>query len=710
MTSAALILGIHGAGLLCALALAAWLSGRAPSTPEVRRLAAAVERAGLTFSWSQYRLVAVLTGIALTAGLALLGLWSSQGPVFSKSETGFWFGLTLLLGAASACLSVHFSTRLAARATASVAAAGQGAGEALLLGARASGASAILAEALCSLGFLGCLLLAGASKGTDADAIAASLVRITPGYALGAAIASAVLHRGAAVLQSAGQLASLYPGLGATDSRNPAAVSRLLGESVGRTVAATADFFLAASLGNLALALVAARVVSQSQAGVALLAWVALPFAIRAFGVLATCFGTFVVRTTEREDVQVALMRGAMTTLVTLVGGVMASAFWLTGGAGATHVGVVVVAVLLVSFAGGLVFRAISSASTNGAADGSLMSHVARSFSVVLTAVPSALVLLAVAFLASVALLPDVAQLGAQARPWIAAIVVAFLFALAPQWLAFQLGGVVSSAARGTLELSGADAHQHRVVSQLASGHAPLLAAARGQLSIAGAAAALLGALSLVRPPLDLVSIMTAPEGALWAACAPVGVALVVGFVGTGLGSAARAANGAFAEVKRQLEGFVAEDGKLELPEDFAPSYRTCIESCQRELRKNLLSPLLFVIVAPLLLGLLLRFTFDADAARTGLCVFGVASAVVGLMTASASLAAAGSLDPKNAGSRDPSRQAWGAAAPAPLPLDATERLTLSGASSLLDACGPMAQVLAKASIATSIVIACFLI
>lgn len=692
--------------------LGAWLSSRAPSTPEVRRLAAAVERAGLTFAWSQYRLVALLTVFALVLGLVSSAWWSPAGSVFSRSESGFWFGLTLLLGAASTCLVVHLASRLTARATAGVAAASErGASEAHLLALRAGGGAAIAAEAVCSLGFLGCVFVAAATKSADSAVVSAAVVRLVPGYALGAAIAAGVLHRGAAVLESSANLAAAHPELDASDSRNPAAVSRLLGEGLARTVGASADYFLAASLGNLAMALVAARVLSEGEGNDALLSWVALPFVIRAFGLLATCFGTLAARANEREEAQVALLRGGLTTFVTLLGGVVASAFWLTGSVGASRTSVVVFAVALVSFAFVLVARAIMSSPPPRSRPSSAVSHVASTTALAFAATAGAVVLVAVAFLSAAALLPETPEFGAGARPWISTIVVAWLFALGPQWLAFQLSATTARAARGMLELGDAEEHRTSLVSRLASGHEPLLFAARSQLSIAGAAAALLGALSLLRAPLSAgATSSSAPEGALWTACAPLGVALVLGFVGTGLGSASRTANGASVEVTRQLAAFVGEDGRLALPADFAPSYRTCIDACQAELRKNLFVPLLFVIVGPLLLGLLLRITFDADAARTGLCVFGIVASVVGLLASWASVTAAGALGARSRSSDSPSSSLHSPAAVPAAAFGATERLTIVGACALMDACGPMAQVFAKASVVTSIVIACFLI
>jgi K(+)-stimulated pyrophosphate-energized sodium pump len=703
VTPTVLVLSIYAGGLLFALALAAWLSTRAPSTPDVRRLAAAVDRAGLSFSWSQYRLVALLTGVSLVAALVATAWWSPASSAFSRGEAAFWFGLTLLLGAASGCVAIHFATRVTSRAAAGVAAACEGGtAQSLLLAARAGGAAAAAIEALCSFGFLGSLLLIAVSKGAYVPELGADLVRLGSGYALGGALATAVLHRGAAVLRGAANLGAAHAELASSDSRNPGAVSQLLGEGVARSVSLSADFFLAASLGHLATALAAARLLSQGgDSFSAFLPWALLPFVLRAFGLLATCFGTLVVRTTEREAVQVALLRGSITAFITLLGGALAASLWLLGGAGAMHAALVVVAVAIMSLVATSFFRGIIARRRAPLRDASTAAHVARGVAAALEALPVPIALLALAFLLGAVLVPHTTVLGGQAALWFAILVVSSLFALGPQWLAFQLSAATASSARGMLELCEADAHRTTTAERLTSGHETVVSAANTQLAISGAAAALFTALALVRVPLHGSTPTMAPEGALWASCAPLAASAVLAFVGSGVWSVSRAAAGAAAEVERQLAGFVGEDGTLTLPPDFAPSYRACIDTLQQDLRRNLLVPLIFVIGWPLSVALTLRLAFDASAARVGLCVVGMVASTIGLFAAWVAEAGADALTSFTSGA-----STRGASTSHPTFPD----LTISGACTLLRSCGPMAQVLAKASVATSLVIACFLL
>jgi K(+)-stimulated pyrophosphate-energized sodium pump len=709
VTPTVLVLSIYAGGLLFALALGAWLSTRAPSTPDVRRLAAAVERAGLGFSWSQYRLVALLTGVALVVTLVGTAWWSPASTAFSRGEAAFWFGLTLLLGAASSCAAIHFASRVTSRAAAGVAAASEGGtGPALLLAARAGGGAAIAADALCSFGFLGSLLLIVVVKGGHLAELAADLVRLSSGYALGGGLAAAVLHRGASVLRGAASLGAAHPELESGDSRNPAAVSRLLGEGAARTVSHCADFFLAASLGHVATALAAVRLLAPGETFVALLPWALLPFVLRAFGLLATCFGTLVVRTTEREVVQMALFRGSVTTFITLLGGALAASLWLLGGGGAKHTAVVVISVVTTSLVATSFFRGIITRKSATLRDGSPTARAVRGVAAALEALPVPAALLALAFLLGAVLIPRTTALGGQAALWFAVLAVSSLFALAPQCLAFQLSAAAASSARGMLELCEADAHRLATADRLISGHETAVSAAHAGVTIAGAAAALFAALGLVRVPLQGSAATVAPEGALWASCAPLAVSVVFAFVGSGLWSVSRAASGTAAEVERQLAEFVGEDGSLALPSDFAPSYRACIDTLQQDLRRNLLVPLIFVIGWPLSVAITLRLAFDASAARAGLCVAGMVASTIGLVAAWVAEAGADTLEGHARAANHTKLEVktfGGRAAHSTFP-----GLTISGACTLLRSCGPMAQVLAKASVATSLVIACFLL
>jgi hypothetical protein len=705
VTATVLILGIHLAGLLFALGLGAWVFSRSHGSPEVRRLSAAVERAGLAFSWGQYRLVGLAAAVVLVATISAAVIWGLPGTQFSKAEAAFWLSLAIAAGSGSTCLAVHFAGRLTLRAAAGVAgASGRGQDEALALAVRTGGAGAAAAEALGALGFLGLLLAALALQDGELASVAGQVVRLLGGYALGAAIAAAVLHRGAVILNASTRVGGGHPELRLTDSRNPASVSHLLGCSVGRSLRVTTDFFLATSLGNLALAGLAAHTIEQNPelSFASLLRWALLPFLVRAFGAMAACFGTMATRTTSQEAPALGLWRGNATTLLVLLGGAIASARWLAGPEWATRATLVAVAVVVVVLGATALFDVLRTRARPGVAHARNIVIVARGCAAALQSVPIPLGLLVAAFALGGALLPQTEAPEGAPTLWAAALAVGSALALAPHLLALQLGAVVTRTAHEMLALGNGPATSQQRAQRLAGTQDGFATGAQLAISVSGAGAALLGAAVLagavVPAALETTTESVGAYVGLWGACAPLGAALVLAFLGNGVWSSSRGADRTAAEVERQLTPYTNEDGRLLLPPDFAPSYRACIDVLGIEPRKNLLVPLTFVVGAPLLVAVALRAVFDAASALAGLAALAVVAACAGLVAAWAAEAAASTLTPAER------------LGTTPLGGEGRSHLTVAGVSILLRTCGPMAQVLAKAAVMTSLAIAIFLI
>lgn len=705
MTSTVLILGIHSAGLLFALGLGAWVSSRARTSVDVRRLSAAVERAGLAFCWGQYRLVGIAIGLVVAAVLAATLGWGLPGAQLPRAEAALWSTLAVVSGAGATCLAVHFATRLALRTAGGVAAAaGRSQDEAILLTARAGGAGAAAAEALGALSFLGLTVVAFASRSSEPAAAAGQVVRLVAGHALGAAVAAAVLHRGAVIFNASARVGGGHPELRITDQRNPAAVSHLLGCSVARTVRVSTDFLLATSLANLGLAAVAAYTLEQNPelSFETLLRWGILPFVVRAFGALATAFGAVVTRATERDAPALAFWRGSASALLILLGGAVASVRWLAGAEWANRATLLVVGVLVVLLGATALFDALRTRAKPGVAHARNIVIVARGCAAALQSVPIPLALLVGAFALGGTLLPEAE--GPQGAPplWAAALAVGAALSIAPQLLALQLGAVLTRTAHEMLLLTGTDAPAQQRIQRLAATHDGFATGAQLALSVSGAGAALLGAAvlaSAVAPAaFEETQTSVGAHVGLWSLCAPLGAALVLAFLGNGVWSSSRGADRTAAEVDRQLATYTNEEGRLVLPADFAPSYRACLEALDLEPRKNLLVPLAFVVGGPLLMTLALRAAFDAASALAGLAAFAVVAAGAGLVAAWAAEAAASTLTPADR-----------RGAPL-LGGEGRSQLTVAGASILLRTCGPMAQVLAKAAVMTSLAIASFLI
>ncbi len=701
MTSTILILGIHTSGLLFALGLGAWLSSRAPSTPEVRRLSAAVERAGLSFLWGQYRSVAIATGATLVLLLAAAATLGLSTPHFSTVEAAFWLGLTFVIGGVSACASVHFAARLALRANGGVATTCASSTDAALsLASRSGGIAAMLTESLAALGFLGTFALAFVMKGglgaEDPGALALDAARLASGHALGAALAATLIHRGASILDGSASVSAHHRLVGLTDTRNPAAVSRLLGASLGAGTRLTSDLFLSASLGNAVALAVAAGVLASNPAAAPL---AVLPLLVRAFGALSVAFGTGSMRVTERENPTLAFIRGGVASLVTLIGGATAAAVWLSGGAGTLPAVLSILVAIAVVLAASWAFERMRRSGTSSEAKTPTLValRLARACAYGLRGLPATVLLIAAALLsvwwygamrAEATKLPDTPLL-------LEMLLVAAVLSVAPLLFSLQLAGTVFHTAQGMLSIVDAPADSKQRAARLAAAQDSLAPIASTALNIAGGVTALLGALLLRRwlAPSSTAAESVDPWLGIW--CASLGAAAAAAFSGSGLLGVSRGAQRTSSEVDRQLAAFHETGSAVEIPTEFAPSYRSCIDALHVEPRKNLLTPLGFILGVPIGLTASIAALFESTTAASGLAAFAVVASIGGLVAALAADAAATTLVTADRRSSSPSPRTTQAA---------------SEIGSLLRTCGPLAQVFAKATVMTGLAAASFLI
>jgi len=101
--------------------------------------------------------------------------------------------------------------------------------------------------------------------------------------------------------------------------------------------------------------------------------------------------------------------------------------------------------------------------------------------------------------------------------------------------------------------------------------------------------------------------------------------------------AAVRGAREVAAEVERQLRGFPREHGVAQVPTEYTPSYRSCVELTAAVALRDALLPMALGIAAPLALGLGLRLAFGGPARQLvtqGLSWFVVVASLTGLTAA----------------------------------------------------------------------------
>ncbi|MEB2311621.1 MAG: sodium/proton-translocating pyrophosphatase [Sorangiineae bacterium] len=656
MIEIGLILAINVAGLAFAVTLARWVKNRDPGSAESRRLMAAIRRAADQFLWSEHRLTALGA-----AGLGVLifivhGALSRGGSPAASLESAFWTVLAVVAGAALASLAAHFAERRTLEASPrTVAAAGISMDRALGIALRSSGAAAIAAQALSTLGVLGFFALVYTMKGglglapAEAAALAARVASLLPGFAVGAAGAALVLQRAGAAFRVASRIGAdtageRDAGLERDDPRNPAVVADFVGDHVGHAAVRVADLFVSCAVASVATVALATRLLAKSpDAPARMLALVVLPLAVHAFGVIASAFGVMAVRTDEPSSIDAAFRRGAATTGLVTLGALAGTSFWLlgdqhwarffaAGALGLAGTGAVAYAAR---------YRAIRRFTPLRDVLESLRMGEPGPIGYGLgSGLAAALVPILVAGAATVVAWRLGDGSGLESGGLVASVTM-LMAALAASPFVLALGALapIADNARGvaTMTLGPGAADADKRTARLDDAGVGAAAMAEPYLIISGSASALLVAgalaLGLVEQTRGFASV--AAPALAWSAA--LGAAVVLAYAGSAARAAMRGARAVALEVERQLRGFPREHGIARVPREYTPSYRTCIELTTRTALEGVLPPVsLAALVPALVAGALVLATRSAHdgVAASSLTAFAVTSTITGLAVA----------------------------------------------------------------------------
>jgi Na+/H+-translocating membrane pyrophosphatase len=718
----ALILAINLGGLSFAVGLTRWLSARDAGTLEVRRLGAAVARATRAFLWRELRSIAAVAALGTAAIFAAHALLVHQGRPFGSFETAFWMSLGLGLGAALAWIAAYAGARLCSLGSVRMLRAAElGMDRALTVAVRASGAAALIADTLSMLGVCALFGLLYAMKGgfalpaEQAGPLALRVAVLLPGFAFGAAAAALVVQRGGSIFHVSGDVGGDIAGerdagLDHDDARNPAAITDLVGDHVGSAAARACDLFVCLSVTSTAAFIIGAslQLSNRAQLGSSL-TLLALPALVRSFGVVASCVGLMVARAGERDDPRRALARGHLAALVVSAGGLAGACLWLVGES-----------LWLKLFAAG----AIGTVATLGIAY-SAQYRVDRRFRPLrqlldaLGGGDAVTVAQGLALGLQAALLPVLGLGVAMAGAWQlgtatglrgggllgSLIALTTMLATAAYVLAVGNVGAMADSARGVAEMSlstGSASERDEHTGKL--DEAGFLAASIAQtyLILVGCLAALTAAAAL--PLLGegaprLASIDLAKPAVFWSGA--LGAVFVLAYAGHAISSAGRGARSIALEVERQLHAFPAQGGTRNVPRDYIPHYRSCIELVSRIALHRVLVPVAVAMLFPALLGTALRLmyrSFDPGLWAEGLMSFVLVASVTGLGAALAVDAARTTLGAARRASRPRSNAGFNASVTG----DAVADLIGNSA-------GPAAHLVVKAAAVSSLIVASFL-
>ncbi len=279
---------------------------------KIREVAEAIREGARAFMKRQYTTIAVIAAALAVVFAVALGV----GNIVLGAKTAFAFALGSAFSAISGYVGMHISIRANQRCAAAAQSSYNAALKTALRGGAVSGLS-IVAMSLLGVSLLYYLYGWGVPA-TKADQTSVILSMV--GFGFGASLVALFAQLGGGIYTKAADVGAdlvgkIEKGIPEDDPRNPAVIADLVGDNVGDCAGRGADLFESTAAENIGAMVIGAILFPYFG-----LAGILFPLVARAFGLLASIVGVFVVRTNEEEPPMRALNRGyAVTTVIAAV-------------------------------------------------------------------------------------------------------------------------------------------------------------------------------------------------------------------------------------------------------------------------------------------------------------------------------------------------------------------------------------------------------
>ena len=301
--------------LIYAFATTAWISGRDAGTERMQGIGSQIYRGAMAFLAAEYRILAIV--VVLIAGLLAF--------LYRDSTTSSWtVGVSFVVGALCSGLAGYFGMRVATRANVRTAAAArEGLAPALTVAFRGGAVMGMSVVGLGLVGFGALFLIYLGQYNALADVDGGGVefnrvINMLAGFSMGASSIALFARVGGGIYTKAADVGAdlvgkVEAGIPEDHFLNPATIADNVGDNVGDVAGMGADLFesyIGAILGTMILGAVA--VSGRLEATV-------LPLVIAAAGVVVSVIMTFVVKTREGGNPQVALDTGAFGAAVLML-------------------------------------------------------------------------------------------------------------------------------------------------------------------------------------------------------------------------------------------------------------------------------------------------------------------------------------------------------------------------------------------------------
>src|SRR5438105_6506503 len=294
---------------------------RDTGTDRMREIAAAIQQGARAFLRRQYRKIALIAGVLAVVFAGAIYAQRAATGASDAVQLGLKTAGAFALGAAFSALSGYIGMQIAIRSNVRSAAGSlKSFNEALVVALRGGAVSGLAIVGLSLTGVA--ILYYGYGYGVaGTEPAQRDLILSLVGFGFGASLVALFAQLGGGIYTKAADVGAdlvgkVEAGIPEDDPRNPAVIADLVGDNVGDCAGRGADLCESTAAENIGAMIL----------GVALFPYFGLkgvlfPLVVRAFGVLASMAGIWVVHTEEDGDPMQALNKGYyLTTLLAAIG------------------------------------------------------------------------------------------------------------------------------------------------------------------------------------------------------------------------------------------------------------------------------------------------------------------------------------------------------------------------------------------------------
>jgi len=589
-------------------------------TSQMQEISNYIKEGAMAFIKRQYRTIFVLSILALL--LIMLSNYlgnSSQNPSIAISIS-IHTGIAFITGAFCSALSGYIGMYMAVNSNVRAAAgAKKGLNNALQIALKGGAVTGLAVTSLSLLGVASLFLIYGGGSGSDT--IIKEAPSLLVGFGFGASFVALFAQLGGGIYTKAADVGAdlvgkVEAGIPEDDPRNPAVIADLVGDNVGDCAGRGADLFESTAAENIGAMIL----------GVALypiFGWkgILFPLIARAFGILASIIGIFVVKVKNDTDDPMKALKGGfvITSLInlvllffvvkdmlsgTLADGTEVNYIYLYGCAVA-GVFLSYVFVIITDYYTSITSKPvkdIANSSTTGAATNIITGLSVGMESTALPVIFISLCIFVSYKLAALAL-PGVANAGLYGT----AVATMGMLSTCTYILAMDTFGPITDNAGGITEMSGAPEEIRNITDRLDACGNTTKALTKGYAVGSAALATFL----LFSAYLDEVKRILGRPLDSWFSIdigkpevfigGFIGAMLVFLFSSTAISAVGRAAQYVILEVRRQFKeipGIMEGTSK--------PDYARCVDIVTKGALKEMILPGILVIATPLIVGVVL--------------------------------------------------------------------------------------------------------